>query len=178
MVQGVILGGVDVEVHLVAPVEAELAHAGLIAPRNAVVAFHRAAVGHIRPVHHGAHGDITQLQHAADIVVREGVLVGILRTGHIHQHLAEGLLGVEPAGIIVVQHGYMTLRGDLNGIAAGNIGNLVPQAALALGGAVLHRESGDGGLLFVQVCTLRGGIDGAHGICVADEGGQRKGCTQ
>ena len=163
VVQGVVLRGVDVEVHLVAAVETELALAGLKAPGYAVVSFHCAAVGQVRPVHHGAHGDIPQLHHAADIQVGEGVPVGILRAGHIHQHLAEGLLGVEPAGVVIVQHGHVPLRGHVDGVAAGDIRQPVPEPAAALRGAVLNGELVDRGTLLGEVLVLRGGIDGGHG---------------
>ena len=49
-VEGVVLGAVDVGVHLRLPIEAELALTRLKAPGEAVEAFDRAAEGHIRPV--------------------------------------------------------------------------------------------------------------------------------
>ena len=53
---GIVLGAVNVGVHFVLPVEAQLAQAGFMAPGGAVEAFHRAAELNVRPVRDFPHG--------------------------------------------------------------------------------------------------------------------------
>ena len=97
-VVGVVLGSVDVDVHLVASVELDLAEASLVAPWRAVKALDRAAEGHVGPVGHRGF-----LQFA------------------LGQRLLQGLQTIEEAHLVATHH-HGTLLGELQVVAFGVLG--------------------------------------------------------
>ena len=78
-VVGVVLGTVNVDVHLVASVEVQLAEACLVAPGLAVETFHHAAVGNVgivRDLHHRELAQGEELCQGLHAVVGTAFVVG------------------------------------------------------------------------------------------------------
>ena len=128
MVIGIILGSIDIEVHLVASHETEDGAAGFKAPWCAVVAFDYSAPGQIRPVYQNTHGKLSQTGYFTQGFIGKHIVMRQCGIWYIVEHLDDRLAGVVHAHFIIGIDGQFT-GGDIDGIPFGHIGQAVPHAA-------------------------------------------------
>ena len=138
-VVGVVLRAVDIDVHLVASVELELADAVGLAPVVSVEAFHHAALQHVGPVFHG------HLHHFG--------LCG---------YLQEGLHAVERAvGVVAGNHHFARLHFEV--VAFGFCGDF---ALVGCHGGIAALADNDFHVGAARLrCAERG--EGSHGIGIS-----------
>lgn len=129
-VVGVVLRAVDVDVHLVAAVEVELAQAVLVAPWAAVESLDAPAEGHVGPVGNLANLEFSlrhHLQQGLHAIVQSAV-VGTHDGGTFRRYLQEIALGVRRHGFLVAPHGLVArhaqvqFEGSLFGALGGSLG--------------------------------------------------------
>ena len=114
---GIVLRAVDIDVHLVATVEIELAQTVLMAPRTTVETFDGTAEGHIGPVLHGAFFHLS--------------------LGH---HLAQGLHAIiKTAFVTADDHHFFLSDGQIIGI--GVIGHQLPVLGILFIGRQSQRDT-------------------------------------
>ena len=114
---GIVLRTVDIDVHLVATVEIELAQAMFVTPRTAVETLDRTAEGHIGPVLHGAFFHLS--------------------LGH---HLAQGLHAIiKTAFVTADDHHFFLSDGQIIGI--GVIGHQLPVLGILFIGRQSQRDT-------------------------------------
>ena len=143
-VVGIVLRPVDVCVHLVLAVKAQLAQTGLMAPWSAVEAFHRSAEFDVRPVRDFPYGQ------------------GHAFAAGLRAELPQRLHGVKRAPLVMGAYGHFALRGDDQLVGPGFFRNAVQQlAGRRLGGANHHgRLSGESNRLGGELGLLGNRVHG------------------